>query len=87
MKDEMRRTARKGFALLAALMCAAAGIIGRPAAAEALPPEGAAPYPPVMSALGEDGLSYDDGTLKVKIEKGRENETNIYWVEVSVTDP
>ena len=55
--------------------------------AEALPLEGPAPYPPVESALSPDGLSYDDGTLKVKIEKGRENETNIYWVEVSITDP
>ena len=87
MKDEMRRTARKGFALLAALMCAAAGIIGRPAATEALPPEGAAPYPPVMSALGEDGLSYDDGSLRVTIETDVVKETKIYWVSVSLTDP
>ena len=54
---------------------------------EALPLEGPAPYPPVESALSPDGLSYDDGTLKVKIEKGRENETNIYWVEISIQDP
>lgn len=72
---------------LTSLAAAAVLAVHTGGTAEALPLEGPAPYPPLKSALSSDGLSYDDGTLKVKIEKGRENETNIYWVEVSVTDP
>ena len=54
---------------------------------DALPMTGAAPYPPVKSALGEDGLSYDDGTIRVLIEKETVNETNVFWVSVKITDP
>ena len=68
-------------------MAAFLAILPAAGKSEALPLEGAAPYPPVASALSADGLSYDDGTMRVRIEKGVENETNIYWVEVSVTNP
>ena len=54
---------------------------------EALPLTGAAPYPPVESALGEDGLSYDDGSIQVRIEPEVVNDTNIFWVSVKITDP
>lgn len=59
-----------------------------PAAAKegALPIEGPAPWPPVENALGADGLSYDDGTLQVRIEPDRANDTNIYWVSVRIQD-
>ena len=74
-----KRTARA----LAALMILCAGA----AAADALPAEGAAPYPPVADALDADGLGYDDGTLRIRIEPDTANETNIYWVTVKLTDP
>ena len=79
----------KGWKQFAGSLILAAFLAFLPAAgrSEALPLEGAAPYPPVESALSEDGLSYDDGTMRVRIEKGVENETRIYWAEVSVTDP
>ena len=82
----MRNTGRKRFAasLAAALLLNILTTGGR---GETLPLEGSAPYPPVESALSADGLSYDDGTMRVRIEKGVENKTNIYWVEVSITDP
>jgi len=57
------------------------------AAAESLPLEGAAPYAPVESALSEDGMSYDDGTMSVKITTDTVQDTKIYWVEVKITDP
>ena len=37
------------------------------AQADALPLGGPAPYPPVASAFGEDGMSYDDGTISITI--------------------
>ena len=55
--------------------------------AESLPPEGAAPYAPVESALSGDGMSYDDGTMSVKITTDVVQETKIYWVEVKISDP
>ena len=55
--------------------------------AASLPLEGNAPYPPVESAIGADGLSYDDGTVQVRIETETVNETRIYWVSVSISDP
>ena len=67
----MSRKIRRGLAaaLLVILGCAAG--FGRAEAGEAyaLPLEGSAPYPPVSGALSEDGLSYDDGTVKVRIEE------------------
>ena len=58
-----------------------------PAMVEPLPAEGSAPYPPVESALSADGMGYDDGTLKVKIETEIVQETKVYWVSVEITDP
>lgn len=52
----------------------------------ALPLQGPAPYPPVEGALGADGLTYEDGTLSVRIEPDRANDTNIYWVSVKITN-
>jgi len=57
------------------------------ACAESLPLSGPAPYAPVMSALSEDGMSYDDGTMTVRIETDRAYDTNIYYVYVTITDP
>ena len=57
------------------------------AGAEALPLEGAAPYPPVTSAVAEDGLGYDDGTMQVRIVPDTAQDTRIYYVYVTITDP
>ena len=54
---------------------------------EPLPLSGAAPYGPVEGALSADGLSYDDGTLSVRVEKDVFNGTNVYYVYVMITDP
>ncbi len=54
---------------------------------EALPAEGPAPYPPVGDALSEDGWSYDDGTLSVRIERDNFQDTCIYYVYVTISDP
>lgn len=51
-----------------------------------LPLGGAAPYPAVPGALSEDGLHYDDGTLKVDIETAVVDEVTVYYVYVTVTD-
>ena len=55
--------------------------------AQPLPLGGPAPYGPVEGALSEDGLSYDDGTLSVRIEKDFLYDTNIYYIYVTITDP
>ena len=52
-----------------------------------LPLGGPAPYAPVADALSEDGLSYDDGTLSVRIEQEYLHDTNVYFVYVTITDP
>ena len=85
----MSRKIRRGLAaaMLVILGCAAGFGSAEAGEAYALPLEGAAPYPPVSGALSEDGLSYDDGTVKVRIEEDSFNETRIYWVSVSITDP
>ncbi len=83
---------RKGIGRLAALILGlllTAGPLGAAQAEKAfapLPEEGAAPYPPVAEALGEDGRSYDDGTLRIRIEEDVVNDTHIYWVSVSLKD-
>lgn len=66
-------------------------MLGSTAAAEEawqpLPLGGPAPYGPVADALSEDGLSYDDGTLSVRIEKDFLYDTNVYYIYVTITDP
>ena len=52
-----------------------------------LPLTGPAPYAPITSALSGDGLSYDDGTMTVRIEKDVAYDTNVYYVYVTITDP
>lgn len=78
----MRRT----LALLV-LLCMLFSTAAAETAWQPLPLEGPAPYGPVADALSEDGLSYDDGTLSVRIEKDFLNETNIYYIYVTITDP
>ena len=77
---------RRRRILTAVLAAALAAVLGT-AAAEMLPLDGAAPYPPVSGALSADGMSYDDGTLRVQIEQDTAVDTKIYWVSVSVSDP
>lgn len=55
-------------------------------AASALPVSGPAPYPPVASAYTDDGMGYDDGTLKIRIEQSVTYGTNITYVYVTLTD-
>lgn len=57
------------------------------ALAESLPLGGPAPYAPVTSALSEDGLSYDDGTMTVRVEQDIAYDTKITYVYVTITDP
>ena len=60
-----------------------------PAAAEEyapLPLGGPAPYAAVPGALSEDGLHYDDGTLKVEIETAVVDEVTVYYVYVTIAD-
>ncbi|MGN1021025.1 MAG: phosphodiester glycosidase family protein [Aristaeellaceae bacterium] len=56
------------------------------AQADVLPLGGPAPYPPVASAFGEDGMSYDDGTLSITIETDVVYDTNVYFAYVTLTD-
>lgn len=73
-----------------ALVMAMMMVMGSAALAEEwapLPLEGAAPYAPIMDALSEDGMSYDDGTMSVRVEKDVFNGTNVYYVYVTLTDP
>ena len=56
------------------------------AQADALPLGGPAPYPPVASAFGADGMSYDDGTISITIEKDVVDVTNVYFAYVTLTD-
>lgn len=76
---------KRFLALLAML-----ALLGSSAAAEAwqpLPLGGPAPYAPVASALSEDGMSYDDGTLSVWIETGEAHDTKVYYIYVNIKDP
>ena len=53
---------------------------------EALPLGGPAPYGAVPSALSEDGMHYDDGTLKVDVENTTVDEVTVYYIYVTVKD-
>ncbi len=76
----MKKRAMRALMILMAVLTAAA-------AAESLPPEGPAPYPPVSSAVSEDGLGYDDGSVSVRIVPGTAMDTKIYYVYVKISDP
>lgn len=54
--------------------------------AETLSLGGPAPYPPVASALSEDGMNYDDGSLSIRIEKDVAGITNVYYAYVTISD-
>ncbi|MBR2718412.1 MAG: phosphodiester glycosidase family protein [Clostridia bacterium] len=56
-------------------------------AENALPLGGPAPYGPVADAYGEDGLSYDDGTMSIRIEFGEAYGVKVTYVYVQLTDP
>ena len=71
---------------LLALLCVLLLVPVFSLAEEPLPLGGAAPYPAVASAFSEDGLSYDDGTLSIRIETDVAFDTNIYYVYVTLTD-
>lgn len=51
-----------------------------------LPLGGPAPYLAVPGALSEDGLHYDDGTLKVDVETAVVDEVTVYYVYVTTQD-
>ncbi len=53
---------------------------------EPLPLGGPAPYSPVEGALSEDGMSYDDGTMSVRIETDVHEEIQVYYVYVTISD-
>lgn len=76
---------RRGLAWLTAMVLALL-MTGEAWAEEVLPLLGAAPYPPVASAFGADGMSYDDGTLSVQIDKTVAFDTNVYYAYVRLTD-
>ena len=54
---------------------------------QSLPLGGPAPYAPVEGALSEDGLSYDDGTVTVQIQRDFLYNTNVYYIYVTIVDP
>ena len=62
-------------------------ILPQTAIGESLPQEGPAPYPPVAGALSEDGFSYDDGTVSVRVVPDTAQDTKIYYVYVTISDP
>ena len=73
---------KRFLCLLLALLLPCAAL-----AADSLPVGGAAPYPPVESALSADGMSYDDGTISVRVETDEAYGTPVYYVYVTITDP
>lgn len=56
-------------------------------ALQPLPADGPAPYAPVAGAFSEDGLSYDDGTLSIRVERAEAFKSEITYVYVKCTDP
>ena len=55
-------------------------------ACEPLPLGGPAPYGAVPGALSEDGMHYDDGTLKVDVETAVVDDVTVYYIYVSAQD-
>lgn len=74
--------------LLMLLLAVPCGVLGEETAAvfEPLPLGGPAPNPAVPGALSEDGLHYDDGSLKVDIETAVVDEVTVYYVYVTTQD-
>ena len=69
-----------------ALMCVLLLLPTLATAAEPLPLGGPAPYTAVADAFSEDGLSYDDGTLSIRIEQDVAFDTKITYVYVTISD-
>ena len=72
--------------LLAVLFVLPCGALGEEPAFEPLPLGGPAPYGAVPGALSEDGMHYDDGSLKVDIETAVVDDVTVYYVYVTVAD-
>ncbi|MBQ7851015.1 MAG: phosphodiester glycosidase family protein [Clostridia bacterium] len=76
--------------LLAAMLALCGAAMGEDTADlpayEPLPLGGPAPYAAVPGALSEDGLHYDDGSLKVDIETAVVDEVTVYYVYVTAQD-
>lgn len=70
-----------------ALMCILFLLPTLAVAEEPLPLGGPAPYTAIADAFSEDGLSYDDGTLSIRIEQDVAFDTKITYVYVTITDP
>lgn len=89
---------KRMLALLLALMLLPVCALGEETAEETAPVQeqttvydplplgGAAPYGPVAGALSEDGMSYDDGTLKVRVETAVVSDVTVYYVYVTTQD-
>ena len=75
------------LAMLLTLMLCTLPALAEEAAYAPLPLGGPAPYTAVPGALSEDGLSYDDGTMKVWIELGEAEGVTVYYVYVTIQDP
>ncbi len=74
------------MALLLTLVLLLPCLAAAETAYEPLPLGGAAPYTAVPGALSEDGMHYDDGTLKVDIETEVVEGATVYFVYVMVKD-
>ena len=75
------------LAMLLTLMLCTLPALAEETAYAPLPLDGPAPYAAVPGALSEDGLSYDDGTMKVWIELGEAEGVTVYYVYVTIQDP
>ena len=75
------------LAMLLTLMLCTLPALAEEAAYASLPLGGPAPYTAVPGALSEDGMSYDDGTMKVWIELGEAEGVTVYYVYVTIQDP
>lgn len=76
----------KRFIVLLMLLVLFSGTALCEEAWEPLPLGGPAPYGPVDGALSEDGLHYDDGSMKVDIEITVVDDVTVYYIYVSVAD-
>lgn len=77
---------KKLMAILLLLLMLPCAVLCETAAYEPLPLGGPAPWGAVPGALSEDGLHYDDGSLKVDIETAVVDDVTVYYVYVTVAD-
>lgn len=69
------------------MLCFVLPALAEEAVYNPLPLGGPAPYAAVPGALSEDGMSYDDGTMSVRIEMGELEGVTVYYVYVTIQDP